>query len=207
MPSLSLNIILRRLPLLEEGTPMLYRPLRLWCPPRLAKNVKLHNELSSRSVTAWRKTTSGLHVRSTTLPFDSDKLTDFFSFATRGLMWHHWSECLDSESFVHSMCVTKAGEAIVNWQLQLDARRRVQASLGNGTIEYWGSQGLDRLNVSVWKFRLYGGLVLAGDSSLPDEETSHVCTFTGPRRAHLDPRFRLGEGGLRAETLLPPAIL
>ena len=58
-----------------------------------------------------------------------------------GFCWHHWSLYLPEDSFVPPMCITAAGERVVDIQLSLNARARVSESLGNGTIDYRGARG------------------------------------------------------------------
>ncbi len=103
---------------------------------------------------------------------------------------------LPEESFVRAMCITRAGEKVIDHQLSLRARARVSVNLGNGTILYRGAQGLDRPDVSVWHFKLYGGVLLAGDPSAPNEEATTVCVLTAPKRAALNAKWRAGEAGL-----------
>ena len=173
-------------------------------PPRLAKNTKLRRRLAAQCSDIWVRTPSGLMVRSMALPFDGAKMEAYFAYAVRGLLWHHWSLYLPEESFVHAICVTGAGDQIIEHQLSLNANARVSENLGNGTIEYRGAQGVDRSDVSVWHFKLYGGIVLAGDPKAPDQETTTVAAFTAPRRAAFNAKWRSGEGGLRVEALMPP---
>lgn len=175
-------------------------------PPRLAKNAKLHRQLAAGSSEVWARTGSGLLVKTMALPFDAAKLEAYFAYAVRGLIWHHWSLYLPEDSFVQPFCITAGGERVIEHQLSLNARARVSESLGNGTIEYRGAQGVDRPDVSVWHFRLYGGILLAGDPRAPNEETTSIGVFTAPRRAALNAKWRSGEGGLRVEALIAPEV-
>ncbi len=175
-------------------------------PDRLAKNAKLHRQLASRSSEFWVRTDAGLIVRSMSLPFDTAKLMAYFAYAVRGLLWHHLSLYLPEDSFVTPMCLSDAGAGVINRLLSLNARAYISKNLGNGTVEYRGSQGLDRPEVTVWQFRLYGGIALAGDPQAPDDRTTSVGVFTGPRRAALKAQWRAGTGGLRLEALIPPPV-
>jgi hypothetical protein len=127
--------------------------------PRLAKNAKLRRQLAAQRSDLWVQTPSGLMVRTMALPFDGAKMAAYFAYAVRGLLWHHWSHYLREESFV-----TGAGDQTIERQLSLNANARVSANLGNGTIEYRGAQGVDRPDVSIWHFKLYGGIVLQNNS-------------------------------------------
>jgi hypothetical protein len=180
--------------------------LETMVPPRLAKNAKLHRKLAAYRSDTWARTGSGLMIRKMALPFDSTALQDYFAYAVRGLLWHHWSMYLPEDSFVDAMCITAAGERIIEHQLSLNARARVSENLGNGTIAYRAAQGIDRPDVSVWQFKLYGGIVLAGDPTSPDEDTTTIAAFTAPRRAALNAKWRSSEGGLRVEALFPPPV-
>jgi hypothetical protein len=175
-------------------------------PSRLAKNAKLQRQLAAQRSDVWATTDSDLLVKTMALPFDSAKLEVYFAYAVRGLLWHHWSLYLPEDSFVQPMCITAAGERVIEHQLSLNARARVCESLGDGTIDYRGAQGVDRPDISVWHFKLYGGIALAGDPQAPNEEATSIGVFTAPRRVALKAKWRAGEGGLRVEALIPPAV-
>ncbi len=170
-------------------------------PKRLAKNQKLHRELAAGQTSVWTSSNSGLVTKALALPFDGVKLERFFAFAVRGLYWHHWATILPADSLVHPMCLTRAGERVIDGLLKSNAAARALANLGNGTVEYEGAQGLDRPDVSVWKFRIYGGLVLSGDPSAPGEETSSIGVLTAPKRVALSAKWRAGDGGLSLDSL------
>lgn len=175
-------------------------------PARLAKNAKLQRRLAEHSSDVWARTDAGVIVRTMALPFDTPKLEAYFAYVVKGLLWHHWSLYLPEDSFVQPMCITAEGERVIEHQLSLNARARVSQSLGNGTIDYRGAQGVDRPDVSVWHFKLYGGIVLAGDPDAPNEKTTSIGVFTAPRRVALNAKWRSGEGGLRVEALIPAAV-
>ena len=175
-------------------------------PPRLAKNAKLKRSLAAGTSDVWSKTSAGLIVRTAALPFDTAKLEAYLAFAVKGLLWHHWSLYLSEDSFVQALCITTAGEKMIEHLLSLTARSSVSERLGNGTIDYRGAQGVDRPDISVWHFRLYGGIVLAGDPRAPNEETTSIAVFTAPRRVALNAKWRSGDGGLRVECLIPPVV-
>lgn len=41
------------------------------------------------------------------------------------------------------------------------AAQRVLIDLGNGTVVYEGIQGVDCPEITVWRFRFYGGMILS----------------------------------------------
>ncbi len=175
-------------------------------PPRLERNAKLHRQLSAHRSDFWAQVNSGLWIKTTALPFDGEKLTAYIGYVVRGLMWWHWKVYLDDQCFVLPMCVTQDGQAMVRSMLGLNANARVAENLGNGTIEYVAAQGIDRPDISVWLFDIYGGLVLADASaqhSSSTTTTAAVAALTGPKRAQLNSIWRTGDGGLTLGALFP----
>ncbi len=198
------NIISRLSCPLAAGTRTQQRPLKRWFLRASQTMQSCRGNLQRNLWHIWIRTNAGLLVKTMALPFDSTKLEAYFEYAVRGLLWRHWAMYLPEDSFVMPMCITAEGEKMIEHQLSLKARARVSENLGNGTIVYRGAQGVDRPDVSVWHFKLYGGIALSGDPRAPDEETTSIVAFTAPRRVALNAKWRSGAGGLRVEALMPP---
>jgi hypothetical protein len=138
-------------------------------PPRLAKNAKLHRTLSRKASKVWTETTSGLQVRSTTLPFEPERLIRLFTYIVRGLLLYHWNVKLTDQAFVEVVLLDETRRGNIFAQiLQHNANARVSNNLGNGTFTYDGAQGIDNYIISVWRFSIYGNL--------------QIGALTGPKR-------------------------
>lgn len=149
-------------------------------PKRLARNRKLHRELSQGSQKVWMRQPSGLHVRAMALPFDGRRLEELLAFVVKGLMWHHWRELLKTDSFVDVLSLTAHGEKFFARYSGMRAKQRVEETVGNGTFIYKGAQGVDNPQVSVWGFSVFGGLKLIEDDATDESVT--FGAFTGPNR-------------------------
>jgi hypothetical protein len=145
-------------------------------PKRLARNRKLHLELSEGSQKIWTKESSRLHVRTTALPFDGQRLEDLLAFIVRGLMWHHWQVLLGADSFVDVLSLMARGEKFFARYSGMRAKHRVQETVGNGTFIYKGAQGVDNPQVSVWEFSVFGGLKLIDDDASDQSVTFGAFT-------------------------------
>jgi hypothetical protein len=146
--------------------------------PRLAKNKKLHRHLAANSSTIWTRAKSGLHVQSTALPFERERLVELFKYVVCGVLFYHWNVSLTAEHFSEVVLLAADGQRLFADLLQRNAKARVSESLGDGTFVYDGAQGLDSDIITVWRFSIYGGLMLAD----PGEETIQIGALTGPKR-------------------------
>jgi hypothetical protein len=54
----------------------------------------------------------------------------------------------------------------------------VSASLGKGVIDYQGLQSQTDPFLTIWRFRLYGGVVLSGDPRAPGEASAQVWALS-----------------------------
>ena len=151
-------------------------------PKRLSRNAPLHRVLRDSRGRAWTRDTSGLVVPLMTLPVDSEPLNQLFEFVAKGLLWHHWRMYLTDADFVEVTMLTKTGEGFFEELFRMRAGDRVAVNLGNGTVHYEGTHGVDCARVSAWRINMFGGVWLA-DSEAPDGVSSVVGVITGPREA------------------------
>jgi len=116
------------------------------------------------------------------IPFESEALIALFAFIAKGLLWFHWNTYLSEDDIVDVILLSKHGEEYFEQNfMKLLPRERVAANLGNGTFLYQGSLGVDISQISVWRFSMFGGLVLSGDPSAPNETSSTIGVLTGPK--------------------------
>jgi hypothetical protein len=135
-------------------------------PPRLERNAKLKDALSAghRQESMMQ---NGIIVPAMTLPFDSERAADLFRFITQGLLYHHFRVTLDRKKHgVWAGFLNAEGEQIHRNVLAKDCRERIRGDVGNGAFVYEGAQGTDFPEMSIWIFKIYGGLKTSGD---PDE--------------------------------------
>jgi hypothetical protein len=126
---------------------------------------------------------NGLLVPAMTLPFESEKVDRLFRFIAKGLAWHHWRVLLDGKTGVWAGILSAQGEEIFKALLAQNGRARVIESVGAGTFTYDGLQGTDIPQLSVWTFRIYGGITLGGDPVEPAAKTSIVGAMTATKEA------------------------
>lgn len=148
-------------------------------PKRLAKNIKLHQELEAGRARVWTREASGIIVPTMAIPFDGEKLNTYVGYAVRGLMWHHWQVMLDADHAVEVMCLTQRGESFFNIMSGWNSRDRVEATLAGGVLSYVGQQGIDKPEISVWTLTFFNGLKVTGSD--PNTEASRWGVMTGPR--------------------------
>ena len=156
-------------------------------PGRLAKNRKLHRQLSGTTEPAWFREGTGLYQRTSLFDFDGAKLESWLKFVGRGLAWYHWRTYLRPDDDVSVMFMSDTGSMlfqsmISNWR----PAQRVQESLGNGTAQYVGVQATPP-ELTVWSVFMYGGIAISDDRRKSDgavESCTMWWVITGPPELH-----------------------
>lgn len=147
-------------------------------PKRLARNVKLHRQLAEgRGQVLVRQGTT--LMPSIALPFDGQKLSELFEFITRGIVAHAFHAQIPQEYSVQAGILTEHGEEITRSLLAMDARDRIMVNLADGLIEYEGAQAIDDPALTVWRYRLYGGLIFADENS-KGTTTTNIWAISAP---------------------------
>ena len=151
-------------------------------PDRLAKNVRLHRHLDhtrSRVLTL----EGGIYQPTMAILINSGAIERLFTLIVRGLVWHHWNTYFADEHHIEALFLTETGkEFFEQYLFSMNAAQRVKVDLGNGTFTYEGMQAVDCPQITVWRFEIYGGLVLDGDPDAPNESSTQVGVLSGPRR-------------------------
>jgi hypothetical protein len=163
-------------------------------PARLAKNLRLHQELHAGRGYIWRQEPQ-VPRAAMTLPVEQGKICALFGYVARGLAWFHWSVYLEAHHVSKALLLSRFGCEYFSRVFGMNAARRVQNSLGNGTIEYVGVQGVDMPQLTLWRIRFYGGIEFAGDPDAPDEIATEIAAITGTRRI-----VAVVAGGTRCKT-------
>ncbi len=147
-------------------------------PKRLAKNVKLHRHLAEGRGQVLVKH-GRILMPSITLPFDGRKLSELFEFITRGMVAHAFGEQIPQDYSVGAGILTEHGEEITRPLLAMNARDRTIATLAEGLIEYEGAQAFDNPALTVWRYRLYGGVLFAHVNS-KGHATKNIWAISAP---------------------------
>lgn len=152
-------------------------------PGRLKKNEKLLRELQSRQTTA-AVVEDGNETEVTALPIREGTIEELFRYIVRGLAWHHWGTYIFPQSNVEVSALTPDGATLFEQHLfSLRSNNRVLVNLGNGTVIYEGMQGVDAPQISVWRFRMYGGILLTEKGDVGSTEIGVTSGASGLRRS------------------------
>lgn len=150
--------------------------------PRLNHNLPLFDNMKRHVSRAWTTEQSSILVPVMTVPFDGDKFVQLFEFIVRALVWHHWRTRIGADTFVDVWTPTKTGESFVDRLLSMRVNARVSNNLGEGTFAYTGVQGTDNEQITAWKFLVYEGVKMLGETSAGEVEANVVVAYTGPNR-------------------------
>ncbi len=149
-------------------------------PKRLAENRRLHRELAQGFERTILPVPSGDIFPSVTIPFDGSILESLFTFIVRGSLFFHWGITLGDRHGVRGISLTPTGQYVFSLFLKMNARQRVNISLGGGTFRYEAAQG-NIPELTVWRFSIYGGLIMAGDRQAPHEIATGLGAVTGTK--------------------------
>jgi hypothetical protein len=150
-------------------------------PGRLAKNLRLSRELYAGRRNVWRLEEA--IIRPTmTIPIEPERVCALFAYAARALAYYHWGVYLLPGQDSQAMLLSSLGRATFARLFTMNAAKRVQDGLGNGTVIYSGVQAVDTPQLTLWRLRLYGGLSLSGDPRAPAEVVNEIGAVTGPRK-------------------------
>ncbi len=151
-------------------------------PKRLRKNVPLHKKLAAKQAYILTKRQSGLFSPSMVLPINFEALVTLFKFIVKGLANYYWGVHLNDDVLIEVMALTPAGERFYEERFfRLNCKARVTVTLGENTFWYEGVQGVDCPEITVWRFSVYNGLQLTGDSESPDVISSVIGAHSGPK--------------------------
>jgi hypothetical protein len=146
--------------------------------PRVAKNLRLRRRLAQGQARLW-SAEADIYRRTMSVPFDWEKVEALCVYLAKGLVWHHWKARLGTDCFVEAHVLFGPVHRMFRAMQQLNARDRVLESLGKGTFSYWGLQGVDNPQITVWEFTIYGGLVSEHGVGA---RQPNVGVMTGPAR-------------------------
>jgi hypothetical protein len=127
---------------------------------RLEANQRLHRDLRDGRLDAWH-TERGKTYLTSALPFEGEKLERLFAMITKGLTLFHFDQVLPVDWAVGAGFLTRKAEGMHEDWLIKPGMNRVTGSIGAGLFEYEGVQGASEPCFTIWRHRIYGGLMLA----------------------------------------------
>jgi hypothetical protein len=159
--------------------------LQTGVPKRLENNRKLQRQLQQAMEPAWVQEGSGLFLRTSTMPFDGEKLEDLLKYIARGLTWHHWNAYIGPDYYVSVMFMSDTlGMAFQQIVRSWRVGARASSNIGQGTVEYEGVQAADAPGLTVWLIAAFGGVMLSDSRTRiahrPAETSSRWWVITGP---------------------------
>jgi SEC-C motif len=133
------------------------RNLRELAQPRLENeaNAKLVRKLE------WGYERSG----GTSIPFDHQPMEELFAMIAQALAWQHFRVRLGAGYSAIASLFTNEGEAGFE-QMLSSGKTHVSGDLGEGTFTYEGAQGRQYPHLTMWRFRIYGGVDFGGDPNV-----------------------------------------
>jgi hypothetical protein len=153
-------------------------------PPRIAANERLRAELAAGQ-TYQVQQIGDRFVRSMTLPFESTKLTDLMAFIARGLALSEFGVVIPADYNVSAAMMASEVTEHLERLFELNGAR-CGAALGGGVFDYAGLQSREDLCLTVWKFRVMGGIQTSGDPHRPDERPDLIWATTSKIASPLD---------------------
>lgn len=149
-------------------------------PRRLRKNLRLARELSAGQEDFWRIANNTVTVQ-TTLPFDSETMSAYLCYVTRGLACFHFKIALPPGIFVGAGAFSPTADDMFATWLARRRGRVVQNELGNGIFHYAGIQATDNPGISVWQYAWFGGLELLDFDGPTVERIGHFWSISHSR--------------------------
>lgn len=154
--------------------------LRDMVPDRLAGNQRLHRELAQGRENILVEESPAQALPSLAIPFDGAILERLFAFIVKGLAFDHWGVTLTDAHGLRVITITSTGQQAFDLFFGMNAQQHVNVNLGNGTFRYEGKEG-DYPELTIWRFSIYGGLVMSGDPRAPQEVATGIGAITAKR--------------------------
>lgn len=138
-------------------------------PKRLEKKVRLHKKLRASMNQIFIKHKSGILEPTMTIELDVKQLFELFNYITKGLAYFHFNIRFNSSHSVKSLNANPILNSFFNGAVQ----NHIEQNLGNGTIWYRGIQAKDNEFLTMWEYRIYGGLNFL--DQLSGDINSYTC--------------------------------
>lgn len=152
-------------------------------PKRLEKNVRLHKKLRASMSQTFIKNNSGILEPTMTVELDMRQLFELFNYITKALAYFHFNIRINSSHFVNSL----NANPILNNFFNGAAQNHTQQDLGSRTIWYRGIQAKDNEFLTIWEYRIYGGLHFL--DQLSGDINSYTCRTEAQDKIDLRIKF------------------
>jgi hypothetical protein len=164
---------------------------------RILKNAKLHRELMAGTTRELIEISPGVHDERLVMPFSTVPLHELFTFIVKALAWHHWNIEFPPQFGVRVGSLTPAGEQLfASLLMEKNVSNSVNKNWGDGTFVYKGVQATDYPELTVWMFFVYGGFLVAENSSLKSQ-SSCIWAMTARASFFEKPAFKAVFEGTR----------
>jgi hypothetical protein len=138
-------------------------------PQRLQKNIKLYNCLATSMRKKYFQNDSGILESTMAIKFNINYLFDFFNYVTKALVYYHFGLRISTTHHIQSLNHNTHFDKFFDGS----AQNIVKNDLGNGTIHYEGIQANGNDFLTLWRYRIYGGLQF--QDQLSGDIVSYTC--------------------------------
>ena len=147
-------------------------------PRKLEKNIKLKNALSfgMSNINLVNDKTLGASL---CFPLETEKIERLFNFITRALCYHHFQKLVPDDLQIRVLLLSEFGDNFFNEIFSKIPSNAEHHALGDGTFEYRCISSVPPKDISVWQFKIYGGVYLGGDPNAPNDISTTVGAFVG----------------------------
>ncbi|MDD2714487.1 MAG: HNH endonuclease [Candidatus Wallbacteria bacterium] len=157
---------------------------------RLNRNKKLKKSLEEGYQFYWA-VENGIYSQHIAIPFVQEEGEQLFIFIVKGLVYFHWNVLLNPVCFIDVCFPTKLGDNILDSFFKRKMTNHLKIDLG--MLSYEGIQDNVNNNVSVWKFKVAGGLVFTNRNT-PAQMSDKIFVLTGSKESKLNERAsRIGK--------------
>ena len=98
----------------------------------------------------------------TSIPFEPTPMEELFEMIAKALAWRHFGVRLAGGYSATASLFSNEGEAFFE-QMLSSGKNHVSGDLGEGTFSFEGAQAPQYPELTVWRFRIYGGVDFGGD--------------------------------------------
>lgn len=148
--------------------------LETMVPRRLEKNSKVRRELGVSLTPRWLPWGNGLVRKTRSVVIDAEKYDLWAAMVIKGLVWHHWKMIIDSAYSLEVLQLHQSGNSYFEYIFRTKGERVGVTELGGGAFKYEAQGVRDALPASMWRFSVYGGLQLRGETLADASENTWV---------------------------------
>lgn len=152
-------------------------------PKRLEKNIKLHRRLKASMSQIFIKNNNGILEPRMTIDFGTKQLFELFNYITKALAYLHFNIRINASHSVKSLSANLTLNNFFNGNVE----KYTEQDVGNGTIWYRGIQATNNEFLTLWEYRIYGGLHFL--DQLSGDINSYTCRIEMQNKIDLCIKF------------------